>query len=89
VYRAFHEWLGRGEELGPMWKAWEAGERKEAAASIPDSVVDQLVLHGSPRECREQIQRYVEAGVTTPVIALLGGDDVAWSVRALAPTSTM
>jgi probable F420-dependent oxidoreductase len=89
VYRAFHEWLGRSEELGPMWKAWEAGERKEAAASIPDSVVDQLVLHGSPGECREQIQRYVEAGVTTPVIALLGGDDVAWSVRALAPSSTM
>lgn len=86
VYRAFHEWLGRGEELGPMWKAWEAGDRKAALAAIPDSVVDQLVLHGPSEHCREQIQRYVDAGVDTPVIALLGDGDPESSVRALAPT---
>src|SRR5579859_5933377 len=25
VYAAFHEWLGRGEVLRPMWDAWNAG----------------------------------------------------------------
>ena len=24
VYAAFHEWVGRGEVLAPMWKAWKA-----------------------------------------------------------------
>lgn len=86
VYRAFHEWLGRTEELGPMWKAWEAGDRKGALAAIPDSVVDQLVLHGPPEYCREQVRRYVDAGVTTPVLAPLGGGDPAQVVRALAPS---
>jgi probable F420-dependent oxidoreductase len=87
VYRAFHEWLGRGELLAPMWRAWDAGDRKAALAAVPDSVVDELVLHGPAEHCREQVQRYVEAGVTTPVLALLGdGDkDPAARVRAMAP----
>jgi probable F420-dependent oxidoreductase len=90
VYRAFHEWLGRGDLLGPMWSAWSAGDRKAAAASIPDQVADALVLHGSPNEIREKLGRYVAAGVTTPVIALLPvpGEEpaaLAGHIRALAP----
>jgi probable F420-dependent oxidoreductase len=85
VYRAFHEWLGRSEALDPMWRAWAAGDRKGAAAAIPDEIVDALVVHGSPEQIREHIGRYVAAGVTTPVIALLPvGGDVVDHVRALA-----
>lgn len=69
VYRKFHEWLGR-TELQPMWDAWDAGDRKGALGAIPDSVVDALVIHGSPEECREHLDRYVASGVTTPVISL-------------------
>jgi probable F420-dependent oxidoreductase len=87
VYRAFHEWLGRGEALAPMWQAWAAGDRRAAAAAVPDEVVDDLVVHGSPQQCREHIARYVEAGVTTPVLALLPGGDPSEVVRALAPTA--
>ena len=28
VYAAFHDWLGRGDQLRPMWDAWSAGDRK-------------------------------------------------------------
>jgi probable F420-dependent oxidoreductase len=88
VYRAFQEWLGRGERLAAMWRAWEAGDRRTALAAIPDEVVDALVVHGSPEACREQVRRYVEAGVTTPVLALLpAGGDVREVVRALAPAA--
>ncbi len=88
VYRAFHEWLGRTEVLGPMWKAWAAGDRKGAVAAIPDDVVDALIVHGTPDECRAHIQRYVDAGVTTPVIGLLPiGADVREIVPALAPNA--
>lgn len=86
VYRRFHEWLGRGEALASMWRAWDAGDRKAAAAAIPDEVVDALVIHGTGPRCRERIQQYVDAGVTTPVVAL--GPHripVADAVRALAP----
>jgi probable F420-dependent oxidoreductase len=86
VYAAFHEWLGRGDALAPMHAAWAAGDRKKANEVIPDSVVDELVIHGSVESCREQVQAYVDGGLTTPVIALLptGGDPFE-QVRGLAP----
>ena len=86
VYRAFHEWLGRVDVLGEMWRAWTAGDRRAAVAAIPDEVVDALVVHGTPEQCREHVRRYVEAGVTTPVLALLPvPGDAGDHVRALAP----
>lgn len=75
AYAAFHDWLGRGEQLRPMHEAWAAGDRKAALAAVPDDVVDDLVLHGSPESCREQVQAYADAGVKTPVIALVPTPD--------------
>lgn len=71
AYAAFHEWVGRGPSLAAMHAAWAAGDRAGAGAAIPDEVIDDLVLHGSPESCRAQVQAYADAGVTTPVIALL------------------
>jgi probable F420-dependent oxidoreductase len=86
VYAAFHEWLGRGDELAPMWAHWKAGDRQAALDAIPDSLVDQLIVHGSPEQCREHIQRYVDNGVTTPALALLPfGLDQRQAIRDLAP----
>ncbi len=85
VYAAFHEWLGRSELLEGLWSHWKAGDRKAALEAIPDEVVDDLVIHGSPGECREHIERYREAGVGTPVLAILHTDDLRRSVRDLAP----
>jgi probable F420-dependent oxidoreductase len=86
AYAEFHRWLGRGEALTPMWEAWSAGERKLANEVIPDSVVDELVIHGSFGECREHVQRYVEAGVEIPSIAIVPfGIDLKDAVEGLAP----
>jgi probable F420-dependent oxidoreductase len=86
VYAAFHEWLGRGEMLEPMWRLWKEGDRPAALASIPDELVDALIVHGSPEACREHIQRYVDNGVNTPAIALLPfGIDERQAIRDLAP----
>jgi probable F420-dependent oxidoreductase len=86
VYAAFHEWLGRGPQLEGMWSAWKAGDRKAALEVIPDEVVDALILHGSAEAVRAQVQRYVDAGVTTPALALLPfGIDTRQAVRDLAP----
>jgi probable F420-dependent oxidoreductase len=87
VYAAFHEWLGRGDQLADMWRMWKEGDRKGAVAAIPDAVVDQLIVHGPPEACREQVQRYVDNGVTTPALAVLPfpGIDQRQAVRDLAP----
>ena len=86
VYAAFHEWLGRSEQLGEMWRLWKEGDRRGALAAIPDEVVDDLIVWGTPEACREHIQRYVANGVTTPALALLPfGVDTRQAVRDLAP----
>jgi probable F420-dependent oxidoreductase len=71
AYAAFHRWLGRTEILEPMWQAWSAGDRKAALAAIPDEVVDDLIVHGSPTECRAKVASYATAGINVPVMALL------------------
>ncbi len=87
VYAAFHEWVGRGDALRGMWDQWKAGDRKAALASIPDSVVDELIIHGSPESCREQIDAYLDAGVDTAAIAVMpfAGVDIRQAARDLAP----
>jgi probable F420-dependent oxidoreductase len=86
VYAAFHDWMGRGDQLTPMWDAWKAGDRKAALAAIPDSLVDELIVHGSPEACREHIDRYFENGVTTAALAVMPfGIDGRQAVRDLAP----
>ncbi|MGA0146306.1 MAG: LLM class F420-dependent oxidoreductase [Ilumatobacteraceae bacterium] len=90
VYAAFHDWLGRGDQLQGMWDAWKAGDRKAALAAIPDEVVDDLVVHGSPAHCREVIDQYFANGVTTSSLAILGLDPELkfWeAVRDLSPSA--
>jgi probable F420-dependent oxidoreductase len=88
VYAAFQQWLGRGPRLQQMWDAWSAGDRKAATEAIPDSVVDELVIHGTPDQCREHIARYVANGVTVPVLAPLPfGIMPTDAMRLLAPGS--
>jgi probable F420-dependent oxidoreductase len=86
AYAAFHEWLGRADRLGETWRLWQAGDRRGAANAVPDAVVDELVVHGSPARCRDHVARYVDAGVTTPILAVLPtGSDPRQIVRDLAP----
>jgi probable F420-dependent oxidoreductase len=90
VYAAFHQWLGRGPLLQGMWDAWEAGDRKAALAAIPDEVVDDLIVHGSPAACRERIEEYFANGVTTSSLAILPLDpelDFWRAVRDLSPSA--
>jgi probable F420-dependent oxidoreductase len=89
VYAAFHEWLGRGEQLAPMWSAWKAGDRVAAVEAIPDSLVDELIVHGSGAECREHLARYAANGVSTPAPAILGlgAEHLRDAMRALAPAA--
>ena len=87
AYAAFHEWLGRGELLAPMQKAWAAGDRRGALEALPDEVVDDLIVHGPLEYCRERVAEFHAAGLDTPIMQLLPapGADLATSLRKLAP----
>ena len=80
-----------GPGRGPGRRCGTPGRRATAAAAlaaIPDEVVDELIVHGSPEACREHLERYVDNGVDTPAIALLpfpGALPEREALRALAP----
>jgi probable F420-dependent oxidoreductase len=71
AYAEYQRWLGRGDQLEEMWRAWADGDRKRAVAAIPREAIDQLIVHGSPAQCREHLRRYVDAGVDTPLVKLM------------------
>ncbi|MEH1014671.1 LLM class F420-dependent oxidoreductase [Micromonospora sp. CPCC 206060] len=87
AYAEFHRWLGREPELGPMWRAWGTGDRQAAARAVPDALVDALVLHGSPEQCRAGVARYAKAGVDVPVLAVLPTPELATGGAAALATT--
>ena len=70
VYKAFQQWLGRSELLGPMWEAWDSGDRRGALAAISDQAVNELTVRGSMAEICAHIRRYWDAGVDTATLHL-------------------
>ena len=74
VYKAFHQWLGRDEVLRPMWEAWDAGDRKGALAAVPEHVVSDLIVSGTPEERNAHVKRYMAAGVDTAFLSLFSFD---------------
>ncbi len=71
VYAAFHQWLGRGDIIAPMLAAWNSGDRKGALDAIPDSLVDELVIHGRCRGVPGARGRLSATGLDTPVMAVM------------------
>ncbi len=75
VYGAFHRWLGRGDLLGPMQQAWDAGDRQSATELVPDSVIEDLFVTGDAKQCIDKIEAYCANGVDTPVINIMPSAD--------------
>jgi alkanesulfonate monooxygenase SsuD/methylene tetrahydromethanopterin reductase-like flavin-dependent oxidoreductase (luciferase family) len=71
VYAAFQRWLGRGGQLAAMQAAWDSGDRAKAVEAIPDEVVRDLFLIGSPAECAVRVREYLDAGVQIATLALV------------------
>ncbi|MPY91876.1 MAG: LLM class F420-dependent oxidoreductase [Acidimicrobiia bacterium] len=88
AYAAQQSWLGRGELLGETWDAWARGDRREAAEALPERVLDDLFITGSPEACHARVAEYVAAGVTRPILTLFPlGADPATALRTLSPAA--
>ncbi|HEY4005663.1 MAG TPA: LLM class F420-dependent oxidoreductase [Pseudonocardia sp.] len=71
VYANFQRWLGRGEQLAEMAEAWDRGDRAKAVEVIPDQVVHDLFLTGSPRDIAPRVRAYLDAGVEIATLGVL------------------
>lgn len=94
-YRRAFETQGWGDVTKAAMALWDAGDRKAAAASLPDDFVDSLCLAGRADDVRARFDDFRAAGADEPVAFLYSGQaeppavigELEATMRALAPTS--
>jgi probable F420-dependent oxidoreductase len=67
-YEAFFRWLGYGERIDEMVAAWKRKERDAATAAAPWELIEDIFIFGEPTEMKEQLGRFVEGGITLPIL---------------------
>jgi probable F420-dependent oxidoreductase len=82
AYRRAFERQGFGEVCSTAMRSWDAGDRKAAAASLPDEFVDELCISGTSEQVRGKFERFRAAGVDEPVAFPFSGAGTADDVRA-------
>jgi probable F420-dependent oxidoreductase len=68
VYAAFFRWLGWAEKIDPMVEAWTAGDRQKALDLVPEDLVREIFIFGTPDEQHERLGEFAAAGITTFVL---------------------
>jgi len=72
------------EEIRPIAAAMEAGGRRAAAEAVTDEILDKTrPIAGTPSDCIEAIEEYVDAGCTH-IMLELWGEDRAGQIRLFA-----
>jgi probable F420-dependent oxidoreductase len=69
AYNRFIAAQGFEDEARQVSEAWSNNERDKARDAISDRLIDALVIMGSTPECKERLESFREAGLTTPILA--------------------
>jgi len=86
VYEAFFRWLGYGERIDDMVEAWRRKDRDAATAAAPWELIEDIFVFGEPAEMKQRLGRYVEGGITVPVLTpITTPDRLGDLIEALAP----
>jgi alkanesulfonate monooxygenase SsuD/methylene tetrahydromethanopterin reductase-like flavin-dependent oxidoreductase (luciferase family) len=83
-YRAMIERAGFGDDINAFDEGMQAGDADAAKAAISDDFLVALTAIGSEDEVRAGIQRYLEAGTTSPCVGGIPGGDVEKTLGAVA-----
>lgn len=93
AYRRAFATQGWGAACDAAMALWDAGDRKAAAASLPEPFVDSLCLAGSAADVRARFDAFRAAGADEPVAFLYSGQrevpaivaELEATMAALAP----
>jgi alkanesulfonate monooxygenase SsuD/methylene tetrahydromethanopterin reductase-like flavin-dependent oxidoreductase (luciferase family) len=86
-YHQYMQRIGFGAEADRVREAFQARERDRAAKLVTDEMVDAMTILGSPKQCRDQIQRFFDAGVQEVRLVFNEPNKDAYlkALRAVAP----
>jgi alkanesulfonate monooxygenase SsuD/methylene tetrahydromethanopterin reductase-like flavin-dependent oxidoreductase (luciferase family) len=81
--------IGFGAEADRVRQAFTAKERDRAAALVTDEMVDAMTIIGPPKQCREQMQKFFDAGAQEIRLVFNERDKDSYlkALRAVAPKS--
>ncbi|HEX8051833.1 MAG TPA: LLM class flavin-dependent oxidoreductase [Thermoleophilaceae bacterium] len=85
-YRKMLERSGFGDDIERFDAKMSGGDAKGATAEISDRFLNLLGAIGSADEAKASVQRYVDAGATSPCVGGVSGTDFDATLEALAPT---
>jgi F420-dependent oxidoreductase-like protein len=85
-YRKMLERSGFGDDISRFDAKLAEGDPKAATAEISDEFLELLAAIGSQDEARASVDRYREAGATSPCIGGISGTDFDATLEALAPS---
>jgi probable F420-dependent oxidoreductase len=83
-YRAMLKRSGFGEEIAAFDEGMGGGEVERAKAGISDRMLDSLAGIGSADDVRAGVQRYLEAGATSPCVGAIPRTDFEATLGAAA-----
>ena len=86
-YHQYMHRVGFGAEADRVRGAWEARDRAGAARLVTDEMVDAVTIIGNPTQCRDQIQKFFDAGVQEVRLVFneTEGEGLLKALRAVAP----
>ena len=76
--------MGYEDAAGKIQEAFLAGRRQEAAAAIPDSLIDETALVGPPERIRERLQAWQEGAKEHRIGTMLLGGASSEALRVIA-----
>jgi probable F420-dependent oxidoreductase len=84
-YRAMIERSGFGEDIAGFDAGMKDGDVEKAKAAISDRFLDDLTAVGSPEDVRRGVERYAEAGATSPGVGAVPRTDFSATLEAAKP----
>ena len=83
-YRAMLEGSGFGDDLAAFDEGMQAGDVEKGKVGLSDGLLDSLAGIGSADDVRGAVERYRDAGATSPSIGGLPGSDFEGAIKAVA-----
>jgi alkanesulfonate monooxygenase SsuD/methylene tetrahydromethanopterin reductase-like flavin-dependent oxidoreductase (luciferase family) len=84
-YRAMIERSGFGTDIAAFDAGMQAGDFERARAGISDDFLSSLTALGSEDDVRSGLDRYAEAGATSPCVGPIARTDFTATLEAAAP----
>ena len=86
IYRKFLAANGFQKETDNIYQEYQKSGFKSNHELIPDSMLEALTISGSPEECKKQLKRIYDAGITHPIIQFNPSGEVGKSFDLFTKT---